>query len=117
MKVVANSIDEYIAGFPAETQVLLKQMRSIIHRTAKKADEKISYGMAAFTLNGKNLIYFAGYKNHVGLYAVPNTPEFKKAFANYKTSGRGAIQFPLDKPLPVGLISNIVKYRIKQTEK
>lgn len=110
---VATSIDEYIASFPKEIQVQLKQMRAIIHKAAPQAEEKISYGMAAFTLKGKNLIYFAGYKNHVGLYGVSASPEFKTDFAAYKTSGKGTIQFPIDKPLPVTLITRIVKHRIK----
>lgn len=114
MKAVAASIDEYIAGFPSDTQILLKQMRTIIHKAAPRAEEKISYGMAAFTLNGKNLIYFAGYKNHVGLYGVSATPEFKEDFAAYKTSGKGTIQFPIDKSLPVTLITRIVKHRVQQ---
>ncbi len=110
---VATSIDEYIAAFPKETQVKLNQMRTLIHKAAPRAEEKISYGMAAFTLNGKNLIYFAGNKNHIGLYGVPASAEFKEAFAAYKTSGKGTIQFPIDKPLPVTLITRIVKHRIK----
>ncbi len=114
MKVVAATIDEYIIGFPVEVQVMLKQMRYIIHKAAPRAEEKISYGMAAFTLNGKNLIYFAGYKNHVGLYGVSASPEFKQDFAAYKTSGKGTIQFPLDKPLPVALITQTVKHRIQK---
>ena len=114
MKVVAATIDEYIIGFPVEVQVMLKQMRYIIHKAAPRAEEKISYGMAAFTLNGKNLIYFAGYKNHVSLYGVSASPEFKQDFAAYKTSGKGTIQFPLGKPLPVALITRIVKHRIQK---
>jgi uncharacterized protein YdhG (YjbR/CyaY superfamily) len=110
---VATSIDDYIAAFPKEIQMQLKQMRAIIHKVAPRAEEKISYGMAAFTLHGKNLIYFAGYKNHVGLYGVSASPEFKADFAAYKTSGKGTIQFPIDKPLPVTLITRIVKHRIK----
>ena len=112
-KPVAASIDEYIAVFPKETQARLNEMRTLIHKAAPRANEKISYGMAAFTLNGKNLIYFAGYKNHVGLYGVSASPEFKVDFAAYKTSGKGTIQFPIDKPLPVTLITRIVKHRIK----
>ncbi|HRG09268.1 MAG TPA: DUF1801 domain-containing protein [Cyclobacteriaceae bacterium] len=111
---VAASIDEYIAAFPKETQVQLKQMRAIIHKAAPRAEEKISYGMPAFSLNGKNLIYFAGYKQHIGLYGVPDTKEFQQEFAAYKTSGKGTIQFPLGKPLPVALITRIVKYRIQK---
>jgi len=111
---VAASIDEYIAAFPKETQVQLKQMRAIIHKAAPHAEEKISYGMAAFSLNGKNLIYFAGYKKYIGLYGVPDSKEFQKDYTAYKTSSKGTIQFPLDKPLPVALITRIVKHRIQK---
>lgn len=111
---LATSIDDYLATFPKEVQARLKQMRTIIHKAAPRVEEKISYGMPAFSLNGKNLIYFAGYKQHIGLYGVPDTKEFQKEFVAYKTSGRGTIQFPLDKPLPVALISKIVKYRIQK---
>ncbi|MBN8575391.1 MAG: DUF1801 domain-containing protein [Cytophagales bacterium] len=114
MKAVAVSVDAYITGFPPATQAVLKQLRSVINTTARQAEEKISYGMPAFTLHGKNLLYYAGYKNHVGLYAIPNVKEFKKDYSKYKTSGKGTIQFPLDKPLPVTLIKRIVKYRIQQ---
>jgi uncharacterized protein YdhG (YjbR/CyaY superfamily) len=111
---VAASIDEYMATFPKEVQARLKQMRAIIHKAAPRSEEKISFGMPAFSLNGKNLIYFAGYKQHIGLYGVPDTKEFQQEFIAYKTSGKGTIQFPLDKPLPVALITRIVKYRIQK---
>ncbi len=109
-----TTIDGYIATFPDDVQQKMEQVRSTIRKAAPAAEERISYGIAAFNLNGQYLIYFAGYKNHIGLYPVPSgVKEFEKDFAAYKTSGKGAIQFPLDKPMPLSLITKIVKYRIK----
>ena len=107
------SMDQHIAQFPKETQQLLELLRMTIHATAPKAEEVISYNMPAFKLNGV-LVWFAGYKNHIGFYPSSSPIEiFKKELAKYKTS-KGAIQFPLDKPLPLALITKIVKLRIKQ---
>ena len=110
-----TSIDQYIATFPEETQEMLQEMRTIIRSTAPAAEETISYAIPSFKLNGTYLIYFAGYKHHIGMYPVPSTDEFEVDYAGYKTSGKGAIQFPLDKPLPVDLIKKILAYRIKET--
>ena len=108
----AESIDEYIGEFPLETQKVLKQMRSIIRKAAPKAEETIKYGMPTFMLNG-NLVHFSALKNHIGLYPVPREKEeFKKVLSNYKGSKSGA-QFPLDQPLPTGLITKIVKDRVR----
>ena len=110
------SMDEYIAGFPTETQNVLEQVRAIIKKEAPNAEETISYAIPAFNLNKHNLIYFAGYKNHISLYPVPKGSEvFEKEISKYK-SGKGTMQFPLDKPLPLGLITKIVKNRIKENE-
>lgn len=112
-----TSIDEYIATFPDDVQKKLQQVRSTIKKAAPGAEEKISYGIPAFNLNGQYLIYFAGYKKHIGMYPVPGgVKEFEKDFAPYYTSGKGTIQFPLEKPIPVGLISKIVKFRIKKNK-
>lgn len=105
--------DEYLAGFPKEIRILLAQIRATIKKAAPKAEEIISYGMPAYNLNGM-LVYFAGYKNHIGFYAVPSGHEaFKKELSVYK-NGKGSVQFPLDKPLPLGLIANIVKFRVAE---
>ncbi|MGZ8558560.1 MAG: iron chaperone [Chitinophagaceae bacterium] len=110
-----NNIDEYIAGYPKETQTILEQIRATIKIAAPAAEETISYGMPTFTVGGKYLVYFAACKNHIGLYPVPGgTKEFEKDFSSYKTSGKGAIQFPLNKPMPFKLISKIVKFRLKE---
>lgn len=110
------SIDAYIAGFPTETQKVLEQVRALIKKEAPSAEEVISYAIPAFNLNKHNLVYFAGYKNHISLYPVPNgSATFEKEITKYK-SGKGTMQFPLNKPLPLGLITKIVKYRIKENE-
>jgi|SRR5687767_5336351 len=110
-----NSIDEYIAGFPKTTQKILKQVRATIKKAAPKAGEKISYGIPTFTLNDRYLIYFAGFKNHISIYPAPRGNEiFKKELSAYK-GGKGTVQFPLDKPIPLDLITRIVKFKIKES--
>ena len=111
--VVIKNVDEYIKQFPENVQASLQKIRNIIKTAAPKAEEVISYMMPAYKFNGM-LVYFAGYKNHIGFYAAPTGHEaFKKELAIYK-SGKGSVQFPLDKPLPVSLISKIVKYRVAE---
>lgn len=109
-----NNIDEYITGFPKTTQKILKQVRATIKKAAPAAQEKISYGIPTFTLNDRYLIYFAGFKNHISLYPAPRSNEiFKKELSAYK-GGKGTVQFPLDKPMPLHLITRIVKFKIKE---
>ena len=111
-KANLNSIDEYIATFPEETQKLLEEVRATIKAAAPDAREKISYQIAAFELNGKNLIYFAGWKNHIAMYPIPSGSEaFNKQLSRYM-DGKGTLKFPLDKPLPLKLISKVVKLRV-----
>lgn len=106
------NFDEYLLDFPPSTQVLLKEIRITILKAAPKAAEGMAYNMPAFKLNGKPLIYFAGYKNHIGLYALTEANvEFADALSKYK-QGKGSIQFPLDEKIPFTLITKIVKYRI-----
>lgn len=108
-----NSIDGYIAAFPEEIQAFLEQIRRTIKAAAPEAREKISYAMPTFELNG-NLVHFAAFKNHISFYPAPTEiEEFKKEFSAYKT-GKGSIQFPLDKPMPLSLISKIVQFRVKE---
>lgn len=112
-----STIDEYIDGFPTETQRLLELVRTTIRDSAKGTEEKISYGIPCITLNGKYLLYFAGYKKHIGVYPVPAASKgFEKDYALYVTSGKGTIQFPLDKPLPLKLIRKIAKFRIQDNK-
>ena len=108
-----TTIDEYIVGFPEDTQRMLEQVRRTIKGVVPGAEEKISYGIPCITLNGKYVLYFAGYKKHIGLYPVPGKG-FEKDFAPYKTSGKGTIQFPLDKSLPLALIKKITQFRVQQ---
>ena len=109
----AKNIDEYISGFPEDIQKTLEKIRSTVKAAAPDATEAISYGMPAFKLNG-NLVYFAGFKTHIGFYPVPTGIEaFKKELSVYK-QGKGSIQFPLDQPIPYDLITKIVKFRAKE---
>ena len=108
-----NTIDDYIATFPIDIQKKLQEMRATIKETAPDAEEKISYQMPTSFLKG-NLVHFAAFKNHIGFYPVPTGIEkFKKELSAYKTS-KGAVQFPLDKPLPLNLIRKIVKFRVAE---
>ncbi len=110
---VAREIDEYIASFPENVQVLLKELRSIIKQAAPAAEEIISYKMPAYRQESM-LVYFAGYKNHVGLYPTASPIlVFAEELKTYKTS-KGAIQFKLDEPLPSALITRIVNYKIEE---
>jgi uncharacterized protein YdhG (YjbR/CyaY superfamily) len=109
----AKNIDEYIADFPVEVQLLLQTLRTAIRKAAPKAEEAIKYQMPTFVLNG-NLIHFAGYKNHIGLYPGSKPiEEFKDELSRYETS-KGTVRFPLDKPIPLGLISRITKFCVKR---
>ena len=110
----ASTIDEYISGFPEDTRIMLENVRRAIKEAVPRAGEKISYGIPCITLNDKYILYFAGYKKHIGVYPVPGKG-FEKEFAPYKTSGKGTIQFPLDKPLPLKLIKKIAKFRVQQS--
>ncbi|MGZ8524489.1 MAG: iron chaperone [Chitinophagaceae bacterium] len=111
------SIDDYIAGFPKETQTVLNQVRDTIKNAVPEAEETISYAIPAFILNKTYLVYFAGYKHHISLYPAPKGNEaFEKEIAGYR-SGKGTIQFPLDKPLPLALVTKIVRYNLKENLK
>lgn len=108
-----TTVDAYIASFPAATQTLLTQMRETIIAAAPQADECISYGMPAYKLHNKPLVYFAGYAKHIGFYAAPTGHEaFKAELARYK-QGKGSVQFPLNQPLPLDLVKRIVAFRVK----
>ncbi len=106
-----NTIDEYIASFPKDIKLILETIRTTIQKTVPKAQEKIGYGMPSFRIYGKDLVYFAAFSNHIGVYALPSgNAAFKNELVNYKT-GKGSIQFPLDQPIPYDLIVKIVKFR------
>lgn len=106
-----NEVEIYIKSFPEEVQEKLLEIRKIIFSIAPDAMEKISYGMPGFFLNNKPLVYVAGYKNHIGFYATPNGHEkFAKELSVYK-QGKGSVQFPLNKEIPLDLIRRIVEFR------
>jgi uncharacterized protein YdhG (YjbR/CyaY superfamily) len=116
-KVTFNSIDEYIETFPEDTQKNLKELRETIKAAAPEASETISYGIPTFTLNGKYLIYFAGWKNHISIYPIPTGSEaFNKQISKY-VEGKGTLKFPIDKPLPLKLITKIVKLKVAERQK
>jgi uncharacterized protein YdhG (YjbR/CyaY superfamily) len=116
MKVAENQITQYIDGFPHEVQILLQQVRNTIKNAALGAEEVIKYAIPTYVLNGSNLVHFAGYKNHIGFYSVPTGIEaFKQELSIYK-SAKGSVQFPLDQPIPFGLIEKIVQYRINESK-
>lgn len=108
-----QTVDQYISTFPPKTKAALKELRTAIKNLAPEAEELISYNMPGYKLNGM-LVWFAGYKSHIGLYPKSSIiEELKEELSPYKTS-KGAIQFPLDSPLPIPLITKIVKKRIKE---
>ena len=109
-----QTIDEYIAGFPEDIQAILEKIRMTIREAAPEAKETISYQMPTFTLYG-NLVHFAAFKKHIGFYPVPSGIEkFKKELSVYK-GAKGSVQFPLDQPIPYDLISDIVKFRVQES--
>jgi uncharacterized protein YdhG (YjbR/CyaY superfamily) len=111
-----DSIDAYIAAFPEEVQARLQALRATIKAAAPDAQEKISYGMPTFALHG-NLVHFAAYKNHIGFYPAPSGIQaFQDDLAIY-ASAKGSVRFPLDQPLPLDLVSRIVRYRVEENQK
>ncbi len=109
-----KTVDEYIAAFPKEVQDVLEKIRSTIRESAPKAEEAISYGIPAYILNGRDLVYFAAWKNHIGFYPTPSGIEaFKKELAPFKQE-KGSVQFRLDKPISIGLVKKIVRYRVTE---
>lgn len=115
-KVVFRSIDEYIGAFPGETQKILEELRATIKASAPDAEEKISYQIPTFTLKG-NLVHFAAYKNHIGFYPTPSGIQAFKHELSIYAGAKGSVQFPIDKPLPLKLISKIVKFRVAENLK
>lgn len=114
MKETISSVENYIAGFPTEVQERLLAIRKAILECAPNAVESIAYGMPAYKLNKKPLVYFAGYPNHIGFYATPTGHEkFKEKLASFK-QGKGSVQFPLTETLPIDLIIEIIQFRVKE---
>lgn len=117
MKTELKSIQDYNTAFPEEVVERMEQIRAIITKQAPEAVESISYGMPAFKLNGKPLVYYAGYKQHIGFYATPTGhTEFAQELSRFK-QGKGSVQFPLDEPLPLDLIQRIVIFRVGENLK
>ncbi|HWY30376.1 MAG TPA: DUF1801 domain-containing protein [Candidatus Acidoferrum sp.] len=115
-RAVAGDMDEYIGGFANDVHAILEKIRITIRKAAPSAKEKIGYGIPTFTLNG-NLVHFAAFKRHIGFYPTPSgIKKFKQELSVYK-GAKGSVQFPIDKPIPFGLISKIVKFRVQENLK
>ncbi|PYF72823.1 iron chaperone [Pedobacter nutrimenti] len=109
-----NSVDQYIQSFPGPIQLILTQVRETIKKNAPQAEESISYAMPAYKLKTRPLIYFAAFKKHIGLYATPSAHRaFSDALSNYK-KGKGSVQFPIDQPMPLDLIADMVRFKVKE---
>jgi len=109
-----KTIDEYIRTFPKDVQTILEKMRKTIREAAPGAVETISYQMPTFKLNGRGLVYFAAFKNHIGFYPIPSGVEaFEKELSPYK-QGKGSVQFPIDQPVPYDLVRRIVTFRVNE---
>ena len=109
-----NEVDDYINQFDDPVRERLVYLRMLVRTQVPDAKESISYGLVGYKLNNKPLVYFGGFKNHVGFYATPNGHEaFAEEFAKYK-QGKGSVQFPLDRPLPVDLIKRVIAYHKTQ---
>lgn len=114
MKKQFTTIDEYIQTFPADVQKVLEKIRQTIRKTVPKGEESISYQMPTIKLNGKYLVYFAAWKNHIGFYPLPSgTQAFKKELSPYKAA-KGSVRFPLKEPIPYDLVRKIVAFRMKE---
>jgi uncharacterized protein YdhG (YjbR/CyaY superfamily) len=109
-----TSIDAYIAEFPAEVQAVLQQVRAAIRNIVPDAEETIRYAIPTFRYKGRNLVHFAGFKSHIGLYATPSGHKaFEAELSQYK-QGKGSVQFPLNQPMPLDLIERIVRFRAEE---
>ena len=112
-----RNIDRYISGLPADVRPVLERVRSTIRKAVPKAEEAISYGIPAFKLNGRTIIYFAGWKQHYSIYPSNDrlVARFKDELEPYEVNGKGTIRFPLAKPIPVKLIAGIARFRAKES--
>ena len=108
-----KTINEYIAGFPTDVRVILEKLRATIRKAAPGAEEAIKYRLPTFVMSG-NLVHFGAFKKHIGFYATPTgNKQFRKELSAYQ-GAKGSVQFPLDKPIPYGLVSKMVKFRVKE---
>jgi uncharacterized protein YdhG (YjbR/CyaY superfamily) len=109
-----QTIDTYIQTFPADVQAILQKVRRIVHKVAPEAGESIAYGIPAFKLSGKPIVYVGGWQHHIGFYATPaGNLAFKKELAPYQ-GAKGSVQFPLNQPIPYDLIEKIVRFRVAE---
>jgi len=109
-----NAVDEFISNYPQDVQTILQKIRALIQKSAPGAEETIGYGIPTFKLNGKNLVHFSAFKEHIGFYPTPTGIEkFKKELSAYE-GAKGSVKFPLNKPIPYALITKIVQYRVKE---
>ena len=116
MKIEYPSVNAYISTFPKEVQEILEKIRTTIIKNAPKAIESIAYGMPAYKTNSKPLVYFGGFKNHIGFYATPTGHSaFKTELSKYK-QGKGSVQFQINEPIPYDLIAKIVAFRVKENK-
>lgn len=114
MEKTFSNVDAYIASFPPDIQMLLDDVRATVKKAAPGASESISYGVPAYHYDGQPVLYFGGFKKHIGIYATPEAQsEFKEELADYK-QGKGSVKFPLSKPLPLPLITRLVKFKMQQ---
>jgi uncharacterized protein YdhG (YjbR/CyaY superfamily) len=112
-----KAIDEYIKIFPEDIQIILEKIRKVIGECAPRSEEAMKYGIPTFKLNGRNLVHFAAFKNHIGFFPTPSAiVTFKKELSGYKTS-KGTIQFPLNKPIPFDLVKKITAFRTEEVMK
>ena len=112
-----ETIDEYVEAFPAEVRIILEKLRDTIRQAAPEAVESISYDMPTFKLDGKRLVYFSAWKNHIGFYSIPEGNEvFRKQLSPY-AGPKGSLRLPLEKPIPYDLVKKIVMLRMKEIRK
>ena len=112
-----ETIGEYIEAFPENVRTILEKLRATIRRAAPEAVESISYDMPTFKVDGKRLVYFSAWKNHVGFYSIPEGDEaFRKQLSPY-AGPKGSLRFPLEKPIPYDLVNRIVTFRLKEIQK
>jgi uncharacterized protein YdhG (YjbR/CyaY superfamily) len=112
-KIRPKTTYEYMAMYPEDIRNRLEELRRVIRESAPQSEEAISYGIPTFKLNG-NLVHFAAFKNHIGFYPTPSAIKaFRKELSSYKQA-KGSVQFPLDEPLPLGLVKKIVAFRVKE---
>ncbi len=112
--MTASPIEEFIAKYPATVQVILQKIRALIQKSAPGAEEAMCYGIPTFKLNGKNLVHFSAFKEHIGFYPTPSGIEkFKQELSAYEWA-KGSVKFPLNKPIPYTLIGKITQFRVKE---